>query len=702
MKARIFLVAVFVLNLLTFFSSAEAQIYVNPPTLGCPNTRVGESSVCGEFSVENLGKKNVFIGKAAPADTDDFRVPPGGDRCTGHILYKHSLCRVTIEFTPGARGDYESDFYVYSYGKHPVAWANIDGRGVAPVVWLSDTDIDFGDQTVGEESSIWVTLKNIGSDTLTVDDISTLLGSGFSQENNCGDSVDAGDSCTIAVSFLPTAAEEYSSDLTITDDASDSPQEVSLTGNGIAPGQPDVSLSKKEVDFGKVAVGGGPYSDEVTVTNIGNATLVFDSITPSGTFDVSHNCPDRLDHDESCEITVSFSPDEAGFYSGSVTLDDNATDSPQTIEINGQGVAPLVTLSVSEIDFGDQTIGKSTRGKRVTLSNVGTGDLGITSINTDDASFSQDNYCGSTLHAMSSCLIRVYFTPASMGGASGHLIITDDAAGSPHTVSLSGNGIDPTRPDIDIDVTSLDFGNQYVDHTSPEMAVNVANTGYVDLNISSIAASADFDETNDCPQTLLADEGCTVLVTFTPRAIATYTGYLTFVDDATDSPQEVSLSGKGFEQGAVDLDLSESIINFGNRRVDTESSYRSVTVTNLSDQDIQIGDVILSGEDSLDFSENDTCQDTTLSSGQTCTVNVRFNPKATGGLKALVELNDTATNSPQIILLEGTGTGSGGGSSSCSLVGGGAPAGFAIAAGLALALALSLVAVAKNSKAFKN
>ncbi len=54
-----------------------------------------------------------------------------------------------------------------------------------------------------------------------------------------------------------------------------------------------------------------------------------------------------------------------------------------------------------------------------------------------------------------------------------------------------------------------------------------------------------FTETNDCPPTLTADAFCTVSVTFTPNAVATWSGILVITDNAHGSPQTVPLSGKG-------------------------------------------------------------------------------------------------------------------------------------------------------------
>src|SRR5207253_3188850 len=58
----------------------------------------------------------------------------------------------------------------------------------------------------------------------------------FAQTNTCGASLAPGDTCTINVTFAPTAIGARTGALTLADDAADSPQQVTLSGSGIASG----------------------------------------------------------------------------------------------------------------------------------------------------------------------------------------------------------------------------------------------------------------------------------------------------------------------------------------------------------------------------------------------------------------------------------------------------------------------------------
>jgi hypothetical protein len=91
----------------------------------------------------------------------------------------------------------------------------------------------------------------------------------------------------------------------------------------------------------------------------------------------------------------------------------------------------------------------------------------------------------------------------------------------------------------------LNFANQGISTTSPEQSVTLTNPGPVQLAVTSIAASGDFAETNDCGSSLGIGKACTVNVAFVPTAAGVRTGMLSVTDNASVVPQAVVLSGTG-------------------------------------------------------------------------------------------------------------------------------------------------------------
>jgi centrosomal CEP192-like protein len=107
---------------------------------------------------------------------------------------------------------------------------------------------------------------------------------------------------------------------------------------------------------------------------------------------------------------------------------------------------PTAGLNLSSLAFTSQTIGTASTAQTLTLTNSGTGPLSITSITisgTNSGDFVETNTCGTSLAANANCVISVTFTPTGSGMRSASLTITDNAAGSPQTSSLSGMAVAP-------------------------------------------------------------------------------------------------------------------------------------------------------------------------------------------------------------------------------------------------------------------
>ena len=160
-------------------------------------------------------------------------------------------------------------------------WAACGGGGggggppptPAPVVNLSSGTLAFDQQNMHTSSAALAEiLFDTGNATLS---ISTIAISGtnsgdFAQTNNCGSSVGAGANCTISVTFTPTATGPRSASLTITDNASDSPQTIGLTGTGF---QPAISLLPVSLTFGPEGVGLTSPPQTVTLLNAGDSLM---------------------------------------------------------------------------------------------------------------------------------------------------------------------------------------------------------------------------------------------------------------------------------------------------------------------------------------------------------------------------------------------------------------------------------------------
>ena len=105
------------------------------------------------------------------------------------------------------------------------------------------------------------------------------------------------------------------------------------------------------------------------------------------------------------------------------------------------GTVKLVPASLS---FGHVRVGQSSSPQSTTLTNTGNTTLSITSITitgTGHGDFSQTKTCGTSVVAGNSCIITVTFKPTVLGPRSANLSISDNSAGSPQQVPLSGKGV---------------------------------------------------------------------------------------------------------------------------------------------------------------------------------------------------------------------------------------------------------------------
>jgi len=105
---------------------------------------------------------------------------------------------------------------------------------------------------------------------------------------------------------------------------------------------PGVSLNPTSLDFGTVQVGTPSSPQTVTVTNSGSASLTISTIAISGTnasdFAQTNTCTAVIAPGGTCTISVTFTPGASGSRSGSVTITDNAPNSPQSVPLSGTGV----------------------------------------------------------------------------------------------------------------------------------------------------------------------------------------------------------------------------------------------------------------------------------------------------------------------------------------------------------------------------
>jgi centrosomal CEP192-like protein/beta-propeller repeat-containing protein len=221
-----------------------------------------------------------------------------------------------------------------------------------PTLSVAPASLDFGTQPVSATSAPQtVTLTNNTSDPIpfansALSFTGTNAADFASPSNTCGASIAASASCTVGVTFTPSVSSAESATLvitvTITNGGLSSSQSfsVSLTGAGGSASAPGVGLSPASLTFGGQLETTASTAQTITLTNTGTGALIINSIVASGDFAQTNNCPispATLAATGTCVINVTFSPTAVGPRTGTLTITDNASDSPQRVALSGTG-----------------------------------------------------------------------------------------------------------------------------------------------------------------------------------------------------------------------------------------------------------------------------------------------------------------------------------------------------------------------------
>jgi hypothetical protein len=328
-------------------SNIAAYLFlVSPPnaslstgTLAFGNQVIDTTSVSQDVTLTNNGGGPLTIAS----------ITAGGDYLALNdcpsTLKAGSSCTIGVSFTPSVIGTDNSMLTVTDNNLGTTGSAQavaLTGTGIA-VTTLSVTpaSVAFGNEPL-EISSAGknVVVKNTGTGQLNVSQIAITGAdpSDFAETNTCSSSIAPGKSCTVTVTFTPSATGARSASLQLTDDAQGSPQTVALTGTGVA----QAVLSPTSLTFAAQKVGTTSAAKSVTLTNNLATALTINSITFSGADPgdfrkTTNTCGGSVPAKGKCTISVEFKPAATGKRTATLNVSDSASNSPQTVSLTGTG-----------------------------------------------------------------------------------------------------------------------------------------------------------------------------------------------------------------------------------------------------------------------------------------------------------------------------------------------------------------------------
>jgi hypothetical protein len=625
---------------------------------------VGQSSIPQTVKLANAGTADLRVdtvqppsGAFAPAGAATCGTPP-------FTLAPNASCTLSYGFTPTVAGP-AAQSLALDAGTAGNGTIDLSGTGVQGVLTIANGSIDFGAVVLGESSNPHVVrLSNTGTDTLEIGTLETPSGVfALTGASTCPAlapfTLARGANCTLVYVFTPDTATASNQTLAV-DAGGAGAGSIALSGRGV---QGLLAIADGSIDFGPILVGQTSAPRVVTLSNVGSADLRVDSLeAPSGAFALAPatSCaavPFTLAPNAECQLVYTFAPTATGAAAASLELD-AGTAGNGIIVLSGTGVRGTLTIVNGTIDFGEIVLGQSSAPRTVTLSNSGTADIEIASVEAASGAFLVDRAttCAAapfTLAPDASCDLVYVFAPTVTGLVNQSLAIDAGAAGA-GSIELRGTGLGGT---LSIADGTFDFGAVIAGHPSAVHTVTLSNSGTADLQVDTLDTpsgpfSLDGRETcRGAPFTLAPNASCTLGYFFTPRAAGPANQTLA-VDAGSAGSGAIVLSGTG-EQGL--LTIANGTFDFGDVAVGEPSAAHAVTLSNTGEGRLRVETVVdASGDFALDRASTCASAPFELAPNEACDLVYVFTPTREGvaNLELAVDAGG-AGNGP--ILLSGAG-----------------------------------------------
>lgn len=326
-----------VLNALSLSSSA----------LTFPNTQVGNVSATQSVQLTNVGSTTVHV--SSMVASTDFTVT---NNCAS--LLPGVSCTAQVSFTPGAASSSSlrsGTLEVHSDAGAALEYVSLLGTSAAAPLTFSAASLDFGSVNVGSSDTLTLVVTNTLATPIVFGSI-RASGDYSVVTGTCpasGSVLPGNATCTLTITFAPTASGVRSGTLSLASAATQLPLTVVLTGNGIAGA---LQVTPGALAFGSVEVG-ATSTLQLTLLNTGSAPIVNISNTITGTdaalFQVTSPCTITiLAPNESCTERVAFSPSAVAAASASLTIASTDPQGPSVVALSGMGAASgAFTLTVN-------------------------------------------------------------------------------------------------------------------------------------------------------------------------------------------------------------------------------------------------------------------------------------------------------------------------------------------------------------------
>jgi Abnormal spindle-like microcephaly-assoc'd, ASPM-SPD-2-Hydin/Beta-propeller repeat/Cep192 domain 4 len=322
-------------------------------------------------TITNSNNASLTLGNATISGGNPSVFAISSDGCSNVTLASGESCTLNVTFTPVNIGTASAMLELNTNPAELPMQVYLTGLGAVATGGLnvSPTTITFPDTPAHTSSAPQIVeVTNTSSSPESLEIYFHASNPPFTQTNNCGSSLPAGQKCQISLVFRPTSASTF---------YGTSPAELEVLYQGFPTGvsiptvevygtsvvAPLSTLCPTSINFGSQTVGATSPPQAVTVNNSGTSALTVSGISISGDFAETNTCgtlPATLPSGMGCTISVTFTPTAAGTSTGTLTVTDNATGSPQTAQLTGTGVTSaaqnILPLHKLRLASGDMQI----------------------------------------------------------------------------------------------------------------------------------------------------------------------------------------------------------------------------------------------------------------------------------------------------------------------------------------------------------
>ncbi|MBX3275855.1 MAG: choice-of-anchor D domain-containing protein [Sandaracinaceae bacterium] len=679
---------------LTGSAAQPATLRLTPGVQDFGTVVQGSTSSDVEFLLSNPGGVPTEIVAHTFGGTDASEFSIATSTCSGAPLLAGATCRIVVRFTAGAPGDKEATLDVTAGTLTATASLTATSVTIGNIA-IDPTANDYGITPVGMQTGgVTYTVRNTGSSATGALAVA-IAGSNpadfpiVSGGDGCsGTTLPGGGECTIAVRFAPVASGARSATLRV----SGTPGGVAtsaLSGTGEVPAM--FELRPTAADFGTVAAatmmppGGESSPVNFTLRNVGEATSGAPTVTLRGAdsthFTIAANgCSAPLAAGAECTITLRFRPTSLGTKTARLEVV-GAPGGTVVSDITGVGITPSV-LSVNPTTHNFGNVARTStpvaaHEHTFIVTNGGAEPVATLSQSITGAGASHFSIvaagttCAGSLAGMSSCNIRVRFTPTALGELSASLDVVGSTGGTVSS-ALTGTGI----PSLDITPNTngtFDFGTEIVDQPNSGGATQIfAVTNRTNRTISMIdftspeqgaTATREFWRNAGCVgMSLMPGASCNVTGRFRPLGAAGPRMSTLAINGSGGASESIALTGTAsgpmrFNNWQVTSPLEGSPVatfpatfnamGAPARIVGTEYQ---LTLNLVNSGTGNSGVISTSANFTGDMNlVSDTCSGRNLASAATCAIIVRFYPQSASTSSGTVQI-DYGMNSASVMV----------------------------------------------------